>query len=136
MSKMSPKNKTQPTSQRVVGFFKTLSKGEQQQAKILLKVFKEATTMKPVMWGDMIGFGSYHYTYASGREGDMSATGFSIRKSGPTIYIMPGYQDYGSILKYLCPHRLGMSCLYIKNLANIDTTVLQNSSKPASSVWL
>jgi len=85
--------------------------------------------MKPVMWGNMIGFGSYHYKYDSGREGDMFATGFAIRKSGPTIYIMPGYEDYADMLKNIGPHKLGKSCLYVKNLEKIDLKVLQKLIK-------
>lgn len=121
----APKNKTAPTQRSVSSYLKSLSVEEQKTATILLNIFTTTTHMKPVMWGNMIGFGSYHYTYESGREGDMFATGFAMRKNGPTIYIMPGYQDYSAILKELGPHTLGKSCLYIKHLENIDLTVLQ-----------
>jgi hypothetical protein len=129
MSTTSPKNKTQPTKQTVATYIKTLSKDEQQQAKLLVKIFKGATKMKPVMWGNIVGFGSYHYKYESGREGDFLATGFAMRKSGPTIYIMPGYSDYRSLLKDIGPHKLGKSCLYIKRVEDIDVKILQKLIK-------
>lgn len=123
------KNKTVPTKTSVTSYIKSLSHEERDTAKELLKVFESASNMKPVMWGSMVGFGSYHYKYKTGREGDMFATGFAMRKSGPTIYIMPGYQDYGSILKNLGPHKLGKSCLYLKNLKDTDLKVLQSLIK-------
>lgn len=122
-------NKTKPTKISVTAYIKSLPAPERHQAVVLLKVFKEVTGMKPIMWGNMIGFGSYHYKYDSGREGDFFATGFALRKSGPTIYIMPGYQDYGAILKDLGPHKLGKSCLYLKTLDEIDLKVLKKLIK-------
>ena len=78
------------------------------------------------MWGQyIVGFGRYHYKYASGREGDHLATGFAMRKSGPTIYIMPGYKDYGHILKTLGPHKLGKGCLYIKSIEDTHIPTLK-----------
>lgn len=77
------------------------------------------------MWGpSIIGYGRYHYRYESGREGDFLATGFSPRKAAHSIYIMPGYQDYNSILRRIGKHRLGRSCLYVNKLADIDIIVL------------
>lgn len=96
-----------------------------KDAKTLLALFKEVSGAKPVLWGTMIGFGQYHYKYESGREGDFFATGFAIRKSGPTIYILPGYTDYSHLLKNLGPHKLGKSCLYLKSLDGIDLHVLR-----------
>ncbi len=129
MNASSAKNKTQLTKQTPAAYIKTLSAPEQQQAKTLVNFFKDATGMKPVMWGNIFGFGSYHYKYESGREGDFLATGFAIRKSGPTIYIMPGYGDYSSLLKNIGPHKFGKSCLYVKNLEEIDLKVLQKLIK-------
>jgi hypothetical protein len=77
------------------------------------------------MWGNIFGFGSYHYQYDSGREGDFLATGFAMRQSGPTIYIMPGYHDYGELLNKLGPHKLGKSCLYLKSLEGIHLPTLK-----------
>lgn len=118
-------NKTKPTKQSVRSYITSLKNTQQPEAKQLLKLFKEVTGMKPVMWGSIVGFGSYHYKYDSGREGDFFATGFSMRKSGPTIYILPGYQDYGAMLSKLGPHTLGKSCLYLKSLEGIDFSVLE-----------
>lgn len=129
MSKASSKNKTQPTKQTAAAYVKTLSKDDQQQAKLLVQIFKEATGMKPIMWGNIFGFGSYHYTYDSGREGDFLAAGFAIRKSGPTIYIMPGYADYSALLKDIGPHKLGKSCLYVKKVDDVDLNILQRLIK-------
>jgi len=122
-------NKTIPTQQSVSRYVQSLSPAEKKLATILLNLFKSAVGMKPVMWGNIIGFGSYHYHYDSGREGDSFATGFAMRKSGPTIYIMPGYQDYSAILKDLGPHRLGKSCLYLKGLDGVDLDVLKKLIK-------
>jgi hypothetical protein len=78
------------------------------------------------MWGPtMVGYGQYHYRYATGREGDFLATGFSPRKANLSIYIMPGYRDYGAILKRLGKHKTGKSCLYINKLADVDAGVLE-----------
>ena len=88
-----------------------------KDCKTLLKIFKDSTEMKPKMWGDsIIGFGEYTYFRSNGHEGVYMATGFSPRKSGPTIYIMPGYQDYSHFLEKLGPHKIGKSCIYLKNL--------------------
>lgn len=117
-------NKTKPIKLSVTKFIDSLEANQRSEAKKLFKVFKETTGMKPVMWGNIIGFGSYHYKYDSGREGDFLATGFAMRKSGPTIYIMPGYQDYGAMLEKLGPHKLGKSCLYLKKLDDVNKKVL------------
>lgn len=84
------------------------------------------TQKEPKMWGDsIIGFGSYHYKYKSGREGDWFVTGFSPRKRETTIYTMPGFDNYSDLLETLGKHRLGKSCLYIKKLSDVDTSTLE-----------
>jgi nucleoid DNA-binding protein len=119
-------NKTVATKKSVASYIKTLGKVERAQAKQLIGIFTDVIRTKPVMWGPyIVGFGSYHYKYASGREGDYLATGFAIRTSGPTIYIMPGYKNYGQILKTLGPHKLGKGCLYIKSLEDISIPTLK-----------
>ena len=122
-------NKTKVTKQTPTAYIKTLTPLQQAQAKKLLAIFKQATGMKPIMWGNIIGFGSYHYVYESGREGDFIATGFAMRKSGPTIYILPGYQDYSAILKTIGPHKLGKSCLYFTNVEQLHEPTLQKLIK-------
>jgi hypothetical protein len=97
-----------------------------EDARTLLDLMIRVTGDTPTMWGEnIIGFGTYHYKYASGREGDFFRTGFSPRKTALTIYIMPGYQDYSDILSRLGKHKLGKSCLYINKLADIDMQVLE-----------
>lgn len=96
-----------------------------EQGLQLLEFFEKVTGWKARMWGpSIIGFGEYHYKYDSGREGDMCATGFSPRKANLSVYIMPGYQDYGHMLDRLGKHKLGKSCLYINKLEDIDMDVL------------
>ena len=78
------------------------------------------------MWGpSIVGFGQYHYTYESGREGDFMRTGFSARKANLVVYILPGYTDFSEILTRLGKHKLGKSCLYINKLTDVDLAVLE-----------
>lgn len=120
------KNKTIPNKKSVDTYLETLNEKEKLEAKNLINIFTAVTKADPAMWGQsIIGFGSYHYTYESGREGDAPATGFSMRKSGPTIYIMPGYNDYSHILENLGPHKLGKSCLYLKSIEDIHIPTLK-----------
>jgi hypothetical protein len=83
----------------------------------------------PKLWGGtlksaIVGFGDYHYKYDSGREGDAIRIGFANRAQSLSIYIMPGYQDFGDELSRLGKHKMGKSCLYIKRLSDVDTDVL------------
>jgi len=82
------------------------------------------------LWGSsIVGFGSYHYKYESGREGDMPLVGFSPRKQSLTLYIMPGFDAYEDMLAGLGKHKLGKACLYINKLADVDDGVLRNLIK-------
>jgi len=102
--------------------------GKRADAKQLLKIFKAATGMKPVMWGpSIIGFGQYHYkSERSTREGDWPLTGFSPRVQNLTVYIMPGFKAYGPLLKKLGKHKIsGGSCVYINRLSDIHIPTLQ-----------
>lgn len=95
--------------------------------KALLGIFKKATGMSPKMWGSsIIGYGQYHYkSERSSQEGDWPLTGFSPRVQNLTVYIMPGFKQYGALLKKLGKHKIsGGSCIYIKRLADIDQKVL------------
>ena len=120
-------NKTQPTDVRVADFLEQVEPGRKRdEARRLDAIFRETTGFAPVMWGpSMIGYGRYHYVYASGRKGDFLATGFSPRKSAHSIYILPGYADFGDILGRLGKHKTGKSCLYVTKLADIDEDVLR-----------
>ena len=120
-------NKTRPTDVEVQTFLANVEHPTRRaDAQTLHALFEDITGWKPVMWGpSMIGYGSYHYRYDSGREGDSLATGFSPRKANLSIYIMPGYADFGPILDRLGKHKMGKSCLYINKLADIDEEVLK-----------
>ncbi len=118
--------KTAKNEGSVSGFLNAIDDADlRRDCKALLKLFRQTTGLKPKMWGQsIVGFGEYTYYRANGDEGRFMATGFSPRKSGPTLYIMPGYKDYGELLTRLGPHKLGKSCLYLKNLEGIDLDVL------------
>lgn len=92
----------------------------------IAKIMKQVTKAEPKMWGtSIVGFGSYHYKGASGREGDWMLTGFSPRKQNLTLYIMPGFERYPALMKKLGKFSTGKSCLYIKKLADVDKKVLK-----------
>lgn len=92
----------------------------------VLALMKRITGDEPRMWGTaIVGFGEYHYRYASGREGDMMRIGFSPRKQSLTLYVMPGFSSYEDLLSRLGKHRTGKSCLYVNKLADIDMGVLE-----------
>jgi hypothetical protein len=95
-------------------------------AAVLLDMMIRVTGCEPKMWGpSIIGFGQYHYTYESGREGDFMLTGFSPRKANLVVYVLPGYDDMSAQLAELGKHRLGKSCLYINKLADVNVEVLE-----------
>ena len=120
------KIKTTKNNKSVTEFVKSISDDDlRRDCKKLLKIFKDASGLRAKMWGDsIIGFGEYTYFRSNGDEGQFMATGFSPRKSGPTVYIMPGYKNYASLLKKLGPHKLGKSCLYLKKIDLIDESIL------------
>lgn len=120
-------NKTQPTNASVASYLSGLApERKRDEARQLDVLFQKVTGFTPVMWGpSIIGYGRYHYRYASGREGAFLATGFAPRKANFSIYIMPGYTDFSDILVGLGKHKTGKSCLYINKLADIDLTVLE-----------
>ena len=93
----------------------------------ILKIMKQITKEEPKMWGpSIVGFGSYHYKYESGREGDSPMMGFSPRKQNLTLYIItPGFEDYQGQLNRLGKYSTGKSCLYIKRLSDVDVDVLK-----------
>ncbi|MBD3665859.1 DUF1801 domain-containing protein [Sulfitobacter aestuariivivens] len=95
------------------------------EAARLDALFRKITGWQPLLYrGDMLGYGRYDYTYASGRSGSYLATGFSPRKAKLSIYIMPGYTDFGDILARLGKHSKGKSCLYLNKLEDADIDVL------------
>lgn len=99
---------------------------KRQDSFTLLNLMEQITGEPGKMWGDsIVGFGSYHYIYASGREGDWPIAGFSPRKQDLTVYIMGGLEQHGPLLEKLGKHRTGKACLYLKRLDNIDLDVLK-----------
>jgi hypothetical protein len=120
-------NKTKPTTVSVAAFIDALPDATKRaDAKALVKLMQGATGEKPKMWGpSIIGFGSYHYTYESGREGDMPMAGFSPRKAATVLYGMGGLDGSEALLAKLGKHTTGKGCLYIKKLADVDQKVLE-----------
>lgn len=123
-----PQNKTRATDADVRRFLSEVEPERRREDGLALDtLFREVTGWQPQMWGpSIVGYGSYHYIYDSGREGYMCATGFSPRKASLSIYILPGYHDYGDLLTNLGKHKLGKSCLYVNKLADVDTEVLKH----------
>jgi hypothetical protein len=120
-------NKTRPTELSVAACIENVTdQTRRADAKALLKVMQSATGEKPKMWGpSIIGFGSHHYTYESGREGDMPLAGFSPRKAATVLYGVTGFDDAEALLAKLGKHSTGKGCLYIKKLADVDPKVLE-----------
>jgi hypothetical protein len=96
-----------------------------RDAETLLQLMTRITGESPRLWRSVIGFGRYHYKYASGREGDSAAAGFAPRKAATVIYLPDGIGRYDQQLRQLGPHTTGVGCLYIKDLDAIDLSVLE-----------
>ena len=120
-------NKTKPTDADVDAFIDAVDNDRRrEEARTVLDLMREVTGEEPAMWGpSMVGFGSVHYRYESGREGDMFAMGFSPRKTAMTVYIGEGFDQREELLERLGPHTTGKSCLYIKRLDKVDVDVLR-----------
>jgi hypothetical protein len=118
--------KTRATDASVDGFLRSIPDDARRQDCLrLLEIMKRVTGAEPRLWGAvMVGFGSYHYRYESGREGDWFVTGFSPRKGNLTLYIMAGFDRYPELLERLGKFKTGKSCLYVKKLADVDEQVL------------
>lgn len=123
----SNENKTQPTEVSVSDFLASID-DEQKRADSLVvaQLMEAATGEPPKMWGPaIVGYGTYHYVYASGREGDWMITGFSPRKTALTVYLMAGVERQTELLAKLGKYKTGKSCLYIKRLSDVDLDVLR-----------
>ena len=119
--------KTQRTQASVARFLASIEdEKKRNDSRTVLKMMQEITGDKPKMWGTaIIGFGSYHYTYASGREGDWFLAGFSPRKQALTLYIMSGFSQYDALFKKLGKFKTGKACLYIKKLEDVHVPTLE-----------
>jgi hypothetical protein len=120
-------NKTKPTRVSVAAFVQALTEpAKRSDAKALVGLMKRATREKPKMWGpSIIGFGTRHYKYESGREGDTMLVGFSPRKPATVLYGVTGSKGAEALLARLGKHTSGKGCLYIKKLSDVDQKVLE-----------
>jgi len=119
--------KTQKNDATVKDFLNAIDHDRKREDSFsVLDIMREVTGKEPAMWGSsIVGFGSYRYQYASGREGEWFLTGFSPRKQNLTLYIMAGFDAYNAMLEKLGKYKTGKSCLYINKLEDVDVQVLR-----------
>ncbi|MDJ0957677.1 MAG: DUF1801 domain-containing protein [Arenicellales bacterium] len=119
--------KTQPSNKSVTAFLNTIESDDKRNDCFRLRALMEQITNKKArMWGEsIIGFGEYHYEYASGHSGKFMLTGFSPRKQNLVVYIIPGFSRYSGIMKNLGKYKTGKSCLYLNKLDDVDLTQLR-----------
>lgn len=129
------KNKTAETDHSVTDFInKVTSEVKRKDSFRLIKIFKSITGCEPRMWGpSIIGFGKYHYKYASGHEGDSPLAAFSPRKDSLVIYIATEFEKREELLSQLGKHKSSKSCVYAKKLDDIDVAVLETIIKNSIS---
>ena len=123
--------KTQRTKRSVDAFLNTIpDEQKRQDAFAIVDIMRQATKAEPVMWGSsIVGFGTYRYKYASGREGEWPLTGFSPRKQNLTLYIMGDFEQRDELLKSLGKFKTGKACLYINRLDDVDLPTLRKLVK-------
>lgn len=123
--------KTKPTEASVKEFFNKIPDKERRDDCVAIaKLMEEATKAKPKMWGpSIVGFGSFHYKYDSGREGDWLLIGFSPRKNDLTLYLMMGFEQHAKLMQQLGKYKTGKSCLYIKRLSDVHVPTLKKLIK-------
>src|SRR5262245_1938368 len=119
--------KTKATEASVDDYIASRANEEQRaDCRELMSLFKKVTKEKPKMWGpSIVGYGSYRYTYESGRTGEICLAGFAIRGRELVVYLLPGEKKQKALLSRLGKHKMGKSCLYFKRLADLDKTVLE-----------
>jgi hypothetical protein len=120
-------NKTKMTEASVDGYLAAIQdESRRKDCEALSALMAKATQQPPKMWGtSIVGFGSYHYKYESGREGDSCLVGFSSRKGDITLYLVASFPGQQELLAKLGKHKLGKGCLYIRKLSDVDTGVLE-----------
>lgn len=123
--------KTKANKASVKAFLKSITdKSTREDSEVIIEMMQTATKAEPMMWGtSIIGFGNYHYVYASGREGDWFICGFSPRKQNLTVYLMGGLEMQKELLSKLGKYKTGKGCLYFKRLDDIDKNVLKSMIK-------
>jgi len=121
------KNKTTETENSVTDFINAVAdETKRNDAFELLKIIQKTTGFEPKMWGpSIIGFGSYHYIYDSGHEGDAPLVGFSPRKDAISLYLSSSFENKDELLSKFGKYKAGKSCIYIKKLADIDPEILK-----------
>lgn len=131
------KMKTTPTQASVDAYIDAVEDAQKRaDCRAVAAMMAEVTGAPARMWGpSIVGFGAYHYRYASGREGDFMEAGFAARKRAITLYIMAGFSEYGDLLAKLGKHDTGKSCLYVKRLADVDQAVLREMVE-RSVAWI
>ena len=124
-------NKTTPTDQSVEEFLNSIAdEGKRKDSFTIVELMKQVTGIEPKMWGsNIVGFGSHHYKYESGREGDTMLAGFSPRKQNLTLYGIGNFEQYEDLLQNLGKYTTGKGCLYIKHLDQVDLPTLENLLK-------
>ncbi len=127
--------KTQRTGASVDEFIDAVpDESARQDCRTLVDLMRRVTGAEPEMWGDsIVGFGNYHYRYASGRENDWFYLGFAPRKRELALYVIAGIEQFEDLLRRLGKYRTGKTCLYVKRLADIDLDVLEEIA--AASLW-
>lgn len=125
--------KTKETSQPVTEFLDAIpDEKRRQDCYTILDMMKRVTGFEPKMWGSaIVGFGKYHYQYATGHEGDMPITGFSPRKQALTIYLNYGFENHTELMERLGKYKTGKVCLYIKRMSDVDPVVLEELIRKA-----
>ena len=120
-------NKTRPTGDAVEAFLAAVTpEARREDGRTICALMQRLSGWPPAMWGpSIVGFGSYHYRYDSGREGDSLVIGFSPRKPSTVLYLNPGVEHFPDLLARLGPHTTGASCLYVKRLSDLDMGVLE-----------
>jgi hypothetical protein len=120
-------NKTKPTKASVEDYLASRASEEQRaDCKALMSILRRVTRRRPKMWGpSIVGYGSCHYTYDSGRTGEMPLAGFAIRGRELVVYLVPDGSRQRALLSRLGKHKMGRSCLYFKRLGDLDTRVLE-----------
>lgn len=119
--------KTKPTAASVVKFINSVSDEKRREdCFALIEIMSQITKQPPKMWGpSIVGFGTYHYKYESGHEGDMCLTGFSPRKAALTLYILPCFEQHSELMKTLGKYKAGKACIYVKKLDDFHLPTLK-----------
>lgn len=119
--------KTKRTNASVAAFLaRSGNEATRRDCATLVRMMEKVTGDKAAMWGPaIVGFGTYHYAYASGTTGDWPLAAFSPRKASLVVYLMPGFDEHAALMKKLGPHKASKSCLYLKSLSEVDLAALE-----------